>query len=113
MAGTSAEPLEGTDDEEEYRPPCREAGMFIAPCPMCGRQLRLKTLRYSHVCGRSFNVDQRAAEQQLAAEKAIKLRMASMKQPAKQRVEHQEQAVERPLEKAADKRHNYANLIRF
>ena len=93
MAGTTAETQEGaTVDTQEgtsagYLPPCREAGLFIAPCPRCGREMRLKTLRYSHVCGRSFDPAQRALEQQAMAEKAINDRMALLDQPAKRHVE--------------------------
>ena len=102
MAGTTAETPEGTD--AGYLPPCREAGLFIAPCPRCGRQLRLKTLLYSHVCGRSFDHVQRAREQQVAAEKAINARMAPLEQPVKRYAEHTA---------AQQTARDYSNLLRF
>ena len=71
----------GTDDGNEYLPPCRQAEGFITACPRCGRELRLKTLRSSHVCGRSFDPAQRAHEMQVAAEHTINARMASMEKP--------------------------------
>ena len=53
--------------------------------------MRLITLRYSHVCARSFDPAERALEQQALAENAIKIRMASMgtplERPAQQHVE--------------------------
>ena len=109
MTGTSDGASEGTLASEEYLPPCREANFFIAPCPRCGRQLRLKTLRYSHVCGRSFNIEQRAEEHQAAAEKALNARMRALEQPRQHRVEHMEQPMAQPI----DKKGNYRNLVRF
>ncbi len=100
-AGTLTETSEGTD-AEEYIPPCRLAGFFRAPCPRCGRQLTLKSLRYTHVCARSFDPVQRAREQQVAAEKAINDRMTLLERSAERKVEH-----------AADKTHKYSNLVQF
>jgi hypothetical protein len=39
--------------------------------------MSVKTLRYTHVCGRSFDVLQRALEQKKLADAALKARMAS------------------------------------
>ena len=103
--GTPAE----TPDDNEYLPPCRQAGFFIAPCPRCGRELTLKTLRYTHVCGRSFDPEQRARELQATAGKAINARMASREQPAERSVQH---TTER-TQQNADKKNEYANLIPF
>ena len=77
LAGTPADT--GSETEEEIiPPPCRAAELYIVHCPNCGRRMRLKTLRYSHLCGRSFNVMDRAHEQQIAAEAAITARMCKL-----------------------------------
>ena len=101
MYGTQTETPEGTD-AEKYIPPCRLAGFYMAPCPLCGRKLTLKALRYTHVCGRSFDPAQRAREQQIAAEQAIKDRMSLL-----------ERLAERKAEQAMDKKNKYAHLIQF
>ena len=101
MDGTQTETPEGTD-AEKYIPPCRLAGFYRAPCPLCGRQLTLKCLLYSHKCGRSFDPAQRAREQQILAEQAIKDRMTLL-----------ERLAERKAEKATDKTNKYAHLIQF
>jgi hypothetical protein len=101
MNGTPTETAEGTD-AEKYIPPCRLAGFYRAPCPLCGRQLTLKALRYSHVCGRSFDSAERAREQQITAEDAVKDRMASL-----------ERLAERKADQATDKKNKYTNLIQF
>ena len=101
MDGTQTETVEGTD-AEKYIPPCRLAGFYRAPCPLCGRQLTLKGLLYSHKCGRSFDPAQRAREQQIAAEQAIKDRMTLL-----------ERLAERKAEQATDKKSKYAHLIQF
>ena len=101
MDRTLAETSEGTDPEE-YIPPCRLAGFYRAPCPLCGRQLTLKVLRYSHLCGRSFNPQKRALELQIEATKAINARMIKLEQPIARQTEH-----------ITDKRLKYANLINF
>ena len=80
MASTAS----GTDGasssgEEDYQPPCREAARYLTSCPMCGRRVQIKTLLYSHVCGRSFDVTTRALEQQRLAVTALKSRLARTK----------------------------------
>ena len=79
MASTAS----GTDSasssgEEAYRPPCREAARYIVSCPLCGRRVQIRTLKYSHKCGRSFDVTKRALEQRLAVA-ALKARLARTK----------------------------------
>ena len=69
-----------SDTEEIPQPPCRAAESSIISCPRCGRSMKLKTLRYTHVCRRTFDVPERACEQQLAAEAAIYARMRSLAQ---------------------------------
>ena len=101
MDRTLAETPEGTDPEE-YIPPCRLAGFYRAPCPLCGRQLTLKVLRYSHKCGRSFDPEKRALELQIEATKATNARMIKLEQPIARQTEH-----------ITDKRLKYANLINF
>ena len=99
MDGTETETVEGTD-AEKHIPPCRLAGFYRAPCPLCGRLLTLKCLLYSHKCGAS--PAQRAREQQIAAEQAIKDRMSLL-----------ERLAERKVEQAMDKKNKYAHLILF
>ena len=101
MKGTQTETAEVTD-AGKYIPPCRLAGFYRAPCPLCGRLLTLKCQLYSHECGRSFDPAQRALEQQIAAEQAIKDRMKLL-----------ERLPERKAEQAMDKKNKYAHLILF
>ncbi len=99
----------GTPDDDEYLPPCRQAGFCIAPCPRCGRELTLKTLHYTHACGRSFDPVQRAREHQPAAEKAINARMAMREQPAERRTEHTTGHTQQNM----DNKHKYVNVLRL
>ena len=70
----------GTDEEDMEEqleePPCRQAERYVVPCPLCQRKMRLKTLKYSHVCGRTFDPLQRALEMKKKADTAAKTRMA-------------------------------------
>ena len=99
MDRTPTETPEGTDAEKNI-PPCRLAGFYRTPCPLCGRQLTLKCLLYSHKCGAS--PAQRAREQQILAEQAIKDRMTLL-----------ERLAERKAEQAMDKKNKYTHLILF
>ncbi len=101
MNRTPTETAERTD-AEKHIPPCRLAGFYRAPCPLGGRKLTLKALRYTHVCARSFDPAERAREQHILAHDAIHARMAPLKQPA-----------ERRTEQTTDKRSKYAHLIQF
>jgi len=101
MDRTAAETPEGTD-VGKYIPPCRLAGFYKAPCPLCGRLLTLKCQLYSHKCARSFDPAQRALEQQALAHDAIKARMAPLEQPT-----------ERQTDYNIDKRHKYSTLLKF
>ena len=101
MDGTPIETPEGTD-AEKYISLCRLAGFYRTPCPLCGRQLTLKCLLYSHKCGRSFDPAERAREHQILAEQAIKDRMALL-----------ERLAERKAEQAMDKTNKYSHLIQF
>ena len=56
-------------------PPCRAAAKRLTACPHCGRHVTLKTLRYSHKCGRSFSEQERVREQQVQAERAVRARL--------------------------------------
>jgi hypothetical protein len=49
-------------------PPCREADRESVKCPDCERLVQMRWLRYGHVCGRTFNVKQRAGEEIARAE---------------------------------------------
>ena len=87
MDDTSTDTSADTSVDTPTLPPCRQAELFIIACAICGRQMRLKTLRYSHVCGKSFHPMQRALEQQVAANNAINARMASI-EPLERGVQH-------------------------
>ena len=114
MAGTTADTQEmetaETPEGTGYLPPCREAELFIVPCPRCGREMRLKTLRYSHVCVRSFDSAQRALEQQVLADKAVNVRMASLEQHVPHHAEMQRK-VERTVTQAPAR--DYSKLVSF
>ena len=107
-AGTSAETPEETPAETPTLPPCRQAELFITSCALCGRKMRLRTLRYSHRCGRSFHPMQRALEQQVAANNAINARMASI-EPLERGVQHT--AVQ--TQQTGDKKNKYSSLLNF
>jgi hypothetical protein len=98
-AGAPAGAPGGTDDGDDYLPPCRQAGFVTAACPRCGRQLRFKTLRYTHVCGRSCDPAQRAHDQHAAAEKAINARMASLERKAERSVQHTTECTQQNVDK--------------
>ena len=95
LTETSSEtPQETTTDTQEgieYLPPVEPLRNF-GQCPRCNRMLKLKTLRYSHYCARSFDPTQRAIEQQVLADKAVNDRMASLEQRATPHAEMQRQA---------------------
>ncbi len=44
--------------------PCRLALKVKMSCPKCRRPMNIKTLKYSHVCGRTWDVAERAAEEE-------------------------------------------------
>ena len=69
------------EEKEECEPeaPCRAAARIKTERPQCGRRMSVKTLRYTHVCGRSFDVLQRALEQKKLADAALKARMVQVK----------------------------------
>jgi hypothetical protein len=70
-----------TANSAEYaQPPCRTAAKYVAPCPLCGRELSLKTLRYKHFCGDGppRDVEAHSLAQQAAAVKAVQERMRAM-----------------------------------
>ncbi len=87
MDDTSADTSAETFAETPTLPPCRPAELFTTACAICGRKVRVKTLRYSHVCGKSFHPLQRALEQQVAANNAIAAIMASI-EPLERCVQH-------------------------
>ena len=71
---------EAFDEElEPLEAPCRAAARQLVDCEICGRRLQLKTYRYSHVCRRSFDVQERAAEQAQLATAAFRQRTQSKK----------------------------------
>ena len=44
--------------------PCRAALQSKTQCPKCHRPVSIKTLRYTHVCGRTWDVADRAREEE-------------------------------------------------
>ncbi len=106
--GTPAETPKGTDAETPTLPPCRQAELFVTSCAICGRKMRLKTLRYSHVCGKSFHPLQRALEQQVAANNAIAAIMASI-----EALERCVQHTAAHTQQKGDKKNKYSNLLNF
>ena len=129
-AGTNDQPT-SSEDGSEYQPPCRVAEQTLAACPICWRQMRIKTLRYSHRCSRSFHNDERAAEQLIIASAVVRARMCGTEQLQAHAVE-QKRRVERPEEHPAETRtkmvqpvahqqeralehgqRNYAHLLNF
>ncbi len=108
MDDASTDTSADTPAEIPTLPPCRQAELFITACALCGRKMRLKTLRYSHVCGKSFHPMQRVMEQQVAANNAINLRMTSI-EPLERRVQH----TAAHTQQNAKKHHKYASLLKF
>ena len=104
---------DGTSDgeEEEYSPPCRAAGRYMTSCPMCGRSVQLKTLKYTHQCGRNFDVAKRAQEQQQSAFEALKTCMAQKMEQLL--VQGMERRTERTATTFPDKKARYAQLLNF
>ena len=126
MEGTLTETLSETPDatttdtqDEIYLPPCREAEKFMTQCPRCNRTMKLKTLMYSHCCKRSFDTTQRAIEQQVLANKAVDIRMASMEQRATQQAQHQTATEQRVTQHAqhqiahTTQKRDYSKLLSF
>jgi hypothetical protein len=77
-------------------PPCREADRESVKCPDCERSVQMRWLRYGHVCGRTFNVQQRAVEEIARAEQQFRERV----EPA-------------PLERAAPRESNVKDWSQF
>ena len=100
------------DGETFYEPPCREAARHTTACPNCGRRVQLKTLRYSHVCGRNFDPLKRAAEQKKVADVAVSARMRSMEH-IERAAEQVEQPPERPPQHVAEHNNKYEHLLNF
>ena len=122
LAETSSGTSSGTssdeeEEEEEYMPPCRSAALAIVSCPLCGRQVTAKTLRYSHKCGRSFCIEEREEEHRKLAEIAV---LARMGQTNKQQMVHKplpvhpiEHRMEPRLENIPIKPNTYDHLFKF
>ena len=108
MDDTSTDTSADTSVDTPALPPCRQAELFITACALCGRRMRLRTLRYSHRCGKSFHPMQRALEQQVAANNAINAIMASI-EPLERGVQHT--AVH--TQQNAEKQNKYSSLLNF
>ena len=48
--------------------PCRAALQSKMQCPKCHRPVSIKTLRYTHVCGRTWDVAERTREEESKAQ---------------------------------------------
>ena len=44
--------------------PCRAALQAKTQCPRCHRPVSIKTLRYTHICGRTLDVAERTREEE-------------------------------------------------
>ena len=77
-------------------PPCRAASRYMVTCPLCGRRLQIKTLRYSHVCRRSFNAFERSMEQKRETEMVLAARLQQIEQGT-------EHSTEQPVEQSPGK----------
>ena len=108
MDDTSTDTSADTSVETPTLPPCRQAELFITSCALCGRKMRLRTLRYSHRCGRSFHPMQRALEQQVAANIAIAARMASI-EPLERGVQH----TAAHMAQNTEEQNKYSSLLKF
>ena len=48
-------------------PPCRLALQTKTECPRCRRPVSIKTLKYTHECGRTWDIAERALEEERKA----------------------------------------------
>ena len=48
--------------------PCRAALQAKTQCPKCHRPVSIKTLRYTHICGRTWDVAERTREEESKAQ---------------------------------------------
>ena len=112
-AGTPEATEAGESSEEEYLPPCRAAALYVVPCPLCGREVRLKTLRYTHKCGRNFNTSARAQEQHKLAEAAILARMGCKAAKAQRMEQPLERHVEVTAHREEEKQRKYNKMLNF
>ena len=48
--------------------PCRAALQAKMQCPKCHRLASIKTLRYTHICGRTWDVAERTREEESKAQ---------------------------------------------
>jgi hypothetical protein len=101
-SGTEGGTPVGTSEDYYDEPPCREAARCRVKCPSCRRLVQIKTLRYSHVCKRSFDLMERAMEQKNNAEVALRARLAA--------AQNKERAVDAFMEYKRDK---YSHLLTF
>ena len=59
------------DSQPVREAPCRATQKMKTSCPICHRRLAIKSLKYSHVCGRTFDPIERAKEQAEEAKAAL------------------------------------------
>ena len=95
-----------TSAEDSNEPPCRVAGRFLVQCPICGRRVQVRTLRYSHVCRRTFNPLERALEQKKAAEAAVRARQTQVVQKTRQNTTRENKESQRYV-----RRHMFRNAV--
>ena len=69
--------------------PCRAAARQRVACPRCGREVSVKVLTYSHVCGRTRDVNERARELTEKAYVAVdeRARQAAVERAAERELE--------------------------
>jgi len=63
----AAKSNEEQNQEHIKMAPCRLALKSKTSCPECCRPMSIKTLKYQHKCGRTWDVAQRAAEEERKA----------------------------------------------
>ena len=52
---------------ESVQAPCRIAMQTKTRCPKCQRPVSIKTLKYTHTCGRTWDVEERVREEERKA----------------------------------------------
>ena len=76
--------------------PCRAALQAKTQCPKCHRPVSIKTLRYTHICGRTWDVAERTREEEGKAQAKHTHRRANMQTYSHKSIKLHEVPRERP-----------------
>ena len=57
----------GSAHAPSVQAPCRIAMQTKTRCPKCQRPVSIKTLKYTHTCGRTWDVEERVREEERKA----------------------------------------------